>query len=266
LLLIFASCSFLYDFNDLSGLPCDPSHQCDPNHVCLVPSNTCFPRHGVDSGKSCDIGAENPDDLCPANHVCESVNSQGKRCLPICTPSDYGTPEASANIHAQCAFGTTCWSITRGGGVCSEGVCNDMPNDCPADQQCVRFNGAGVCFTPCEIFKSSPCGGTQICQPVGDSSITACIPSGNIALGQICDDHNMCTQSDMAGRPLVCDRPQNSSDITLRHCFAICQCSPGTDQVQCDASRCNTMAPCVLARPNVDPSTMVGLGLCEETQ
>lgn len=250
------ACSFLVDFDDIEGLKCP----CDEKHVCLVPAQTCRKRNSVDDFKSCDLGADRPDDLCRQNSICQRVNGVGLRCLPTCTPSNYATPEAARNILAQCAPGTTCWETERGG-VCSEGICNDIPNNCPAPQQCVRFNGAGVCFTPCQIFQRTPCGGPQICHPIGDSAVTACIKAGPVRLNEICTDREMCAQLDPDSRPMVCDLPLNSSELS-RRCRAVCICAAG--QASCDSTRCQPTKPCAIARPNVDPTSHDGLGLCIE--
>src|SRR5262245_30179395 len=86
-----AACSAVLDFDDLSDLPCP----CDQGHVCLVQADRCVARGSVDLFKSCDLGADRPDDLCPEGSICESVNGLGLRCLPTCTPSNYATPESS---------------------------------------------------------------------------------------------------------------------------------------------------------------------------
>ncbi|MCK6550105.1 hypothetical protein L6R52_29995 [Myxococcota bacterium] len=252
-------CSFVLDFDDVTGLPCP----CDSNHVCLIPSDTCFPRNSVEIGKSCDLGAETPDDLCPEGSICEAINGEGKRCLLTCTPSNYATPESQTRLAAQCPLGTTCWATPRGVGVCSEGVCNDLPNNCPPPQQCVRFNGAGVCFTPCNIFETNPlpCAGSQMCHPIGDSSVAACVDSGTVQRSEICSDVDMCSQLDEFGRPLVCDRPIGASTIDQRRCRAICVCPAGA---LCDNASCNTGAACGLSRPAIEPATQAGLGLCLE--
>src|SRR5262249_24567549 len=157
----------------------------------------CFPRRSVDLFKSCDLGAENPDDLCANNGICERVNEQGLRCLPTCTVSTYATPEAGITIRDQCSIGTTCWVSDRGQGVCSEGLCSDMPNNCAANNRCAPVNGAGVCFLECRIFDfPSACAGGYLCHPVLDTDINACIPPGPRQLGEQCDDVTMCAQTD----------------------------------------------------------------------
>jgi hypothetical protein len=253
---VVVACSFLEDFDSVEGLPCP----CDPDHVCLVPSNSCHLRHSVDDFKSCDLGAQTPDDLCRQNRICQSVNGGGMMCLPQCMPSDYATPDAAANIATQCPTGTTCWMTDRGG-VCNQGICNDIPNNCPPPQECVRFNGAGVCFTPCQVFQVSPppCAGGQLCHPVGDTSKTQCIAPGMGKLNDPCTDMDMCQQTDTIGRRLVCVVPSGSME--LRRCRAICACPAGA--AACDNSSCNSGAACALAVPNVDQSGN-GLGVCLE--
>jgi hypothetical protein len=256
-LVLAGGCSFILDFDNIEGLPCP----CDPDHVCLVPSQTCFRRHSVDDFKSCDIGAATPDDLCRQNSICQSVNGDGPKCLPTCTPSTYATPESSQNIGKQCPEGTTCW-LTDRGGVCSGGVCNEIPNDCPPPKECVRFNGAGVCFTPCAIFQLNPppCANGQVCHPVGTTGKTQCIDPGPRKLGEPCSDTDMCEQTDMGGRRLACEVPSGSKEI--RRCRAICICPP--DGSACSASGCNSMAACAIAVPDADITTHAGLGVCLE--
>lgn len=260
LALALSSCSFVLDFDDVENLPCP----CDQDHVCLVASDRCVRRASVETYKSCDLGADRPDDLCAPNEICESINGKGRRCLPTCTVSNYATPDAARNISFDCAPGNTCWNSSRGVGVCSEGICSEIDTDsCPPGQKCAAFNGAGVCFTTCQIFLDNPaCGGTQICQPIGASSVTACIESGPGNIGDTCDDVTMCRPNDGSAnqRPLVCDKPAASTD-ERRSCHAICECPAGAP---CQNSRCNTGAACVDARPNVDQERNVGLGLCLE--
>jgi hypothetical protein len=252
-----SACSLALDFDNVEDLPCP----CDQDHVCLVASDTCVRRASVEDYKSCDLGADRPDDLCGPSSICESVNGLGKRCLPTCTVSNYATAEAAARISFACAAGKTCWESSRGVGVCSEGICSPLRQDCPAPQMCVAFNGAGVCFTPCRIFLDNPaCAGGQICQLIGDSEVTACIQPGLGNIGDVCDDKNMCRPNDGGNRPLVCAKPENSADTVL-HCRAICECPVGAGCLQ---DRCNTGAACVQAQPGVDQERMVGLGVCLE--
>jgi hypothetical protein len=253
------ACTMALDFDDVENLPCP----CDQDHVCLIAADRCVKRASVDTYKSCDLGAERPDDLCKPNEICESINGVGRRCLPTCEVSNYATPTAAQNIAFECAPGKTCWESERGIGVCSEGICSELADDCPPPQKCTAFNGAGVCFTPCRIFLDNPaCGGTQICQPIGAGSVTACIDSGQGNIGDVCDDMTMCKPDDGSPqrRPLVCDEPAGSMEM-VRHCRAICECPVGAG---CQQVRCNTGAACVEARPNVDTERNVGLGICLE--
>lgn len=249
----------ILDFDDVDGLPCP----CDPEYTCLLGSSKCVLRGSVELFKSCSTDTpNNGDDLCPPNAVCESINGNGPRCLPLCTPTNYGTPASGQKVADQCPFGNTCW-IARSSGVCSEGVCNDNPNNCDAGQQCVRFNGAGVCFTTCGVFQTNPlpCSAGQLCQPIGESSVTACIPSGPVQRTQECNEENMCAKTDENGRPMVCDVALGSTD-TLRRCFAICDPAEG-------AARCNPNLNefnCPTSRPNVEPRSGRSLGICTPTQ
>lgn len=275
LALAAGGCSFLLDFNNVEGLPCP----CDQDHVCLVPQKTCFPRHGVDDFKSCDLGATNPDDLCAKGSICQAVNGAGKSCLPQCKPFNYATVQVNVDLAGECPVGTTCWDTPRGG-VCAPGICSDEPNNCgmpglggggSPGQECVRFNGAGVCFTPCSIFQRSPppCAGGEVCQPVGSSAVTACVKAGTVPLGQACDDQNMCQQADGMGRPLVCAAPSpnaNTANPGPTLCRAVCECpqsaTPGTPN--CPNTGCLSGGACVYVVGPVDPATRSGLGICEE--
>lgn len=248
-------CGFILDFEDVTDLPCP----CDPDHVCLEGSNRCVRTRSVDLFKSCPTDTPlGGDELCPTeNDVCRSVNEQGPRCLPKCTPVNYATTSANQELMAQCPLGTTCWPIDGGGGVCSEGICDALIQDCPAGQRCADFNGAGVCFTPCDPFQVNPfpCAGGQICHPIGTAQLTACVDAGTRMRTEICDSENMCAKLDELGRPMVCAKPQGSTSSQLR-CWPIC--SPG-DNVRCTQPGEN----CLLARPDINPLNGADLGICE---
>ncbi len=245
-------CGAVLDFDDLSDLPCP----CDQDHVCLNAANRCVPRRSVELFKSCsqDTTALG-DELCPENAICQAVNGLGPRCLPRCVPTSYATPEAGGMAAAQCPFvGTTCWATDRGG-VCSEGVCRTTPNNCPAGQECVVFNGAGVCFTQCDIYQRNPipCGNNEACHPIGSSAVTACVPTGERRLGETCTADDLCVKLDGNNRPLVCDRPI-SQDTGVRRCLAICvndgDCIPPQES-------------CAVSRIDLDPRLGTDLNICQ---
>lgn len=250
--LTLAGCGAVLDFDDLSDLPCP----CDQDHVCLNASDRCVLRRSVDLFKSCNTDTDGlGDELCPEGAICESVNGLAPRCLPRCQPTTYATPEAGNAVAAECPYlGTTCWPTERGG-VCSEGVCRTNPNNCDPGQECVAFNGAGVCFTQCTLYQRNPlpCANNESCQPIGSSVVTACVSSGARQLGEPCTADDMCAKVDTNNRPMVCDRPQNNTS-GIRRCVAICRndgdCIPGAET-------------CVLARPNLDPSAGIDLLICE---
>jgi hypothetical protein len=257
LLLVAATgCSLALDFEDETDLPCP----CLPDHVCLVSSNRCAKKNSVEDFKSCNPDAERPDDLCQPNSICINIQEQGPRCLPKCTPSSYTTPESGLAIANQCRAGTTCWAIPEGGGVCSEGECSDLPNTCAPPQRCVLFNSAGICFTPCGIFRGTgACAGDQACHPIGSDNVTACAGTGNKQLGEVCSDREPCAKTDQSNppRPLVCDRPTGSTDS--RRCYAICQCFGAGG---CSNAGCGTGETCLFSRARIDPDTQSDLGLC----
>ena len=252
--LALAGCGLALDFDDLSGLPCP----CDQAHVCLNASNRCVPRASVEAFKSCSQDTDGlGDELCPDNTICQAVNGLGPRCLPKCEPTTYATPEAGIQVAAQCPYpGTTCWDTSRGG-VCSEGECRTNPNNCGVGQECVAFNGAGVCFTTCGIYQRNPlpCGNNEACHPIGSSAVTACVPIGERSLGQACTASDLCLKLDGTNlnRPMVCDRPLNK-DNEIRRCLAICE----------NAGDCfSPEESCVVARPDIDPTLGTDLLICE---
>jgi hypothetical protein len=244
------ACSLALDFDDETDLGCP----CLPDHVCLVTSDRCVKKNSVEDFKSCSPDAERPDDLCVPGSICFPFRDFGPRCMPKCTPSQYSTAEAGLRIAEQCLrVGTTCWPIEEGGGVCGEGECNDNPNTCPPPKQCVKFNGAGVCFTPCKIFQGDQaCLGGQACHPIGDSSATACIQPGNVQVQDRCSDVDPCAKLDQQGNTLVCDRPQGSTDS--RRCHRIC---PFPNPIGCAGGE-----SCRFSRSNIDPDQRADLGLC----
>jgi hypothetical protein len=259
MLTLLSGCSLILDFDDIENLPCGTGGSCDVDYVCRASSNRCVKRRSIDLYKSCPTDTPlGGDEFCPTeNDRCIAVNDAGPRCLPKCVPVNYATPSASSELMSICPLGTTCWPVT-GGGVCSEGVCNALTQDCPGTQMCGSFNGAGVCFTTCEIFQTNPlpCSAGQVCHPIGTESITACVDAGPRKRGEICDSQNMCEKTDETPqrRPMVCGKQMGTTQEQLR-CWPICV--PG------DGSQCTELREsCLLARPNVDPLTQADLGIC----
>lgn len=247
-----SACSFAYDFDDLEGLPCP----CEPGFVCLEASDRCVLAESVEAYKSCSQDTpQTGDELCPDGFRCVSVNDQGPRCLPQCQPVSYARPDDGARIAAQCDFGFTCWS-TEKGGVCSEGICEDNPNNCPGGQRCARFNGAGVCFTTCDVLaRQTSCSGDTMCHPIGQSNLTACVVAGSLSSGSICTlpEDGMCQRVNAAGTPLICARPIASTDSILR-CAEVCDPSGGGG---CAAG------VCALVRSDIAPPTNASVGMCQ---
>lgn len=224
-----AGCMFVLDFDDESELGCP----CLPDHVCLNSSNRCVKKGSTDLFKSCVLDVDNPDDLCPVTELgqakCVAINGAGPRCLPPCIPSNYTTPDSGLHVAAQCPSATTCWPLESGEGVCSEGICDELANNCPAAQKCIAFNGAGVCFTPCPPFQLDACVGAALCHPIGESPETACILAGKVPPGEACTDTDPCVQVDSLMRPLVCDLPINQDGP--RRCLPICRVGTGAECV-----------------------------------
>lgn len=250
---LLAACSFIVDFDE-SDLPCP----CDTDHVCLVSSNRCVARNSVELFKSCDQNTSPPggDDLCPVGAICRAINDRGPRCLPECTPVEYATVDSGATIARACPLLTTCWPLggAQGGvGVCSEGVCGENPNTCEgAREQCVSFNGAGVCFSTCELTEADSCGPGLVCTVIGQGPVTACVNAGILGRGELCSSTDLCEKSDEDGRTLMCGRPQVASNPPLR-CLPIC-----FSNSDCPEPR----RQCDLAITNIDPFTGTDLGVC----
>lgn len=249
-------CSLALDFDSELDLPCP----CKPDYLCLRTSNVCVLKGSVDDYKSCSFDADVPDDLCQAGSTCIDFRG-GPKCLPECFPQQYITGDASASIRAECSVGRTCWPIPGGGeaqGVCFEGECNELANDCTAPQRCVNVNAAGVCFTPCKIFSvDQPCLGGQACHPLGSTNVMACVRPGIRKDGEVCTEKDPCaaTTDDGTARPLVCDRPSVAGAADVRRCRKIC---PAPSTTGCDGGEA-----CLTARLDVDPDRRdVTLGLC----
>jgi hypothetical protein len=245
-----AGCNAVLDFDDLEGLPCP----CAPGFVCLEASERCVPEGRTEPFKFCQTDTPlGGDELCPPDHRCVSVNDQPPRCLPQCQPVLYARQQAGRLIQEQCPFETTCWASEKGG-VCSEGECRDIPNNCPPGQRCAVFNGAGVCFTECQIL-AGECGADQICHPIGETRITACVDPGVLVEGDICTapEDGMCEKR-AGDRPLICAKPAASSNPTLR-CRVPCNFEQGTG--------CLGNETCVLFRANIDSYQNRSLGICE---
>lgn len=257
-----AGCSLALDFDSELDLPCAPGGVCKPEYVCLQTSNVCVAKSSVDDFKSCTFDAVVPDDLCKAGSTCIDFNGSGPTCLPRCVPQQFITPEASNDVRAQCAVGKYCWPIPGGGesqGVCYQGECTELANDCTAPQRCVNVNGAGVCFTPCKLFSpDQPCLGGQACHPLGNTNVTACIRPGVGKVGDVCTAQTPCAAltDETTPRPMVCDRPAVTGAADLRRCYKVCQV-PST-------AGCNNGERCVLARADVDPDRNgIDLGICQ---
>lgn len=253
-LLGLAACNLALDFDDLEGLPCP----CSPGFVCIESSDRCLPTGSSEPFKACLQDTPNGgDELCPADHRCVAINAQGPRCLPQCQPVIYARPSAGARIAEQCSAGTTCWESPKGG-VCSEGVCRDNPNDCSQPgERCAIFNGAGVCFLECDPLLTSPlpCGGDQLCHPIGTTDITACVAGGNLASGALCTraEDGMCEKTDGLGRALICASFEATTNEQL---FCRPVCDPAT------LAGCVAPETCSLVRSRLDPTTGRSLGAC----
>ena len=258
-----SACSLALDFDDLDDLPCDSAADCLPDYVCLQASRTCVLRNSVDPYKACPTDTPGDgNELCKSpgptagqEVKCASINGQGPRCLETCTPTTYATPDAALTVSSQCPMGRTCWDLGDGTGVCSEGICSPNPNNCDPGEECIVFNGAGVCFTTCLPYQDNPlpCGANQICHPIGNRSVTACVPAGERTLNELCSAEEMCQKIDGTAeqRPMVCDRELDSP--APRRCYAICK----------DQSDCNAPAEaCRIARPNIDPELGTDLNVC----
>lgn len=252
-LLAGLGCSVGLDFEDTEGLPCP----CGPGFVCLEASDRCVPLGVVEAYNPCSTDTElDGDELCETGHRCVAINGEGHRCLPSCVPVSYARPGDGAAIAAQCPFGQTCWPSDKGG-VCSEGVCQDNPSrGCGAGQRCGMFNGAGVCFTPCNIrLGAEACGGTTACHPIGLLDLTACVPTGTLQAGDLCTrpEEGACQKIDGSARALICARPAADSSEDLR-------CAPWCNPD--DNTQCLPGETCVLVRADVDPFTGLDVGVC----
>ena len=250
-----SGCGLILDFDDLEGLPCD----CLPGFVCLSTSETCVPANSVDDFKSCDVNATpNASDQCQAGSDCVEINQAGGRCLPRCTPRIPFVAEVGLEIQAECGEGRYCWELSPGVGYCDDGECSDIPETCPPPQRCVSINGAGVCFDVCDIFSTaSPCGATAThCQPVAETRIMACLPSGAQLSGEPCGlTEGACEDVDDQGRGLICTRPQQSTN-PLRRCAP--RCNASLDNVDCPLPG----EGCFLAIPDID-DLGTDLGICQ---
>ena len=251
---ILLSCSYALDFDDIANLPCD----CLPEYVCLKGSDQCVPQGSVEDFKFCTPDAVDPDALCQGGSKCIDLDGNGNRCLPPCTITNYSTPNTGQRVRDECPTGTLCWETERGG-YCSEGECSEIRQDCPITQQCVAVNGAGKCFTTCNIFDGrDACGGNDICHLLLDSNVTSCVSSGSAIIGQICDDATPCAKFDTSTgveRPMICAKPIGSDDN--RRCQPICV--PGNSS----AFTCKTEESCQLVATNVDAVTGANLGICK---
>lgn len=253
-MMAFLGCSWALDFDRIDDLPCD----CLPGYVCLLEANRCVPEGSVENFKFCTPDALDQDALCQGESKCLDRGS-GYRCLPPCTITNYSTPNAGARVRAECPTGTLCWT-TDDGGRCDEGECSETRQDCAITQKCVAVNGAGRCFTTCNIFDGNDaCAGDQACHLLLDSNVTSCIETGAGIIGNVCDDDRPCAKFDMSmqglSRPMICASPLNSGDA--RKCLPIC--SPGTNSAQ----RCGSQETCQLVITNVDAVTGANLGVCK---
>lgn len=249
-----AGCSLALDFDDIEGLPCE----CRTGFVCLSGSQTCVPARSVDDFKSCDLNATpDPNDQCAEGRECVVLNAGGPRCLPRCTPRVPSVSDVGRLINEDCGPGKYCWELSAGVGYCDDGECSDLPNDCPPPDVCVRINGAGVCFRPCEIFGEDNCRpGNDHCQPVVEGSVLACLPDGTQQAGQPCGaTEGGCVPTDDLNRTLICTRPMGST-APLRRCSPVC--NPALGNADCPAMG----EGCFPAIANID-SLGTDLGICQ---
>ncbi len=235
------NCSALHEPNQCIEYVCDPQygcigmplylHDCDDGNVCTV-GDFC----GVDSicypgwlSIPCDDGNPDTEDSCHADTGCQSV---------------YVGDTSTCFVDADCPV-KTCQEAVCANSVCryvSSGVgtrCSDG-NACNGEEYCV---GNGVCIS---IFQLN-------CNDGNECTEDSCDPDTGCVFtpldGNMCDDHNDCTLSDVCHAGL---------------CYGTnVVCSENTDCMNYACASINGSPHCVGTPVHIDGSCTTD-NLCEQ--
>ena len=210
---LVSGCALVYDFDDVSGLPCGPDNGCGRGYSCLTEDGTtglCVLAGTRSLEETCSRNAHCGEGLLCDNATCwEGQDNCQRLCRLGCDPSNL----LSCNSSSQLCFPAR-EEGAQGQGFCQQGDCQST-NDCDAGDICVRdadrAKGTGVCTQGCDMLDSSSCGENRACVFwFGDISQAACDQAGDLPIGAACNsgDGRSCVPGSICGDNLcvqLCD-------------------------------------------------------------
>ena len=139
--LLCSGCSLVYDFEDLSGIPCRINEGCPTGYSCATSdgvSGECVVPGSRNFEESCSRNIQCAEGLVCDNAFCtEGQASCERACRNACEP---GNMLSCTSPNELCIPARE--PSTQGGGFCQQGNCI-AASDCDAREVCVRDPGRG---------------------------------------------------------------------------------------------------------------------------
>lgn len=191
LTMLLSSCSLVYDFDDLSGLPCRITDGCPTGYSCATSdgiNGECVVPQSKGFEESCSRNIQCSEGMICDNAFCTEGQANCERlCRYGCDPSDL---LSCASPNELCFPARE--EGAQGQGFCQLGNCITA-SDCDAGDICVRdadrAKNKGVCTQGCDMLDTTSCGEGKGCSFwFGDVSQAACDDAGTLPVGSECNN------------------------------------------------------------------------------
>ena len=248
-ILIGSGCNFVYDFDDLSGVPCRINEGCPTGYSCATSDGVngeCILPRSRNYEESCSRNIQCAEGMICDNAFCTEGQATCERvCRNACEPSNI---LSCTSPNEWCIPARE--ASDQGGGFCQRGNCT-AAGGCNAREVCVRDPDrailTGICTQACDMLDSASCGEGRGCNFwFGDTSQAACDVAGTLPIDSECNNG---TGSCVPGS-ICLDQPTESNPNR-----AVCTqlCDP--DQVRGE--------PCPAPNPSCEPLGLnLNLGVC----
>ena len=185
-----SSCTLVYDFDDLSGIPCRIAEGCPTGYSCATNDGVngeCILPRSRDFEESCSRNIQCADGLICDNAFCTEGQASCERlCRRACEPSNMLSCTSPNELCIPAREASD-----QGSGFCQQGNCI-VAGDCDAREVCVRdpdrAKNTGICTQACDMLDSSSCGDGRGCSFwFGDTSQAACDVAGTLPIDAECN-------------------------------------------------------------------------------